>query len=168
MKKEEKKILDKYLETEERIKKQKDENNKELLNKYLTIAMKREDTVSNLERFERQQEFERQRKINKLLKKEKRLSDLQKQKTEINLKKKELSVNLANRKKELIGKANTILMSGEYNNVDEIFKKVFNEEELNTIYNHYSEENKEIKDENIEKNNNEENSGGFFTTQQQS
>ena len=59
-------------------------------------------------------------------------------------------------------------MSGEYSNVDEIFKKVFNEEELNTIYNHYSDEIKEIKDENIEKNNNEENSGGFFTTQQQS
>ena len=81
--------MDKYLETEERIKKQKDENDKEIFNKYLTIAMKREDTVSNLERFERQQEFERQRKINKLLKREKRLEDLQRQKTEINIKKKE-------------------------------------------------------------------------------
>ena len=111
--------------------------------------MKREDNVSNLERFERQQEFERQKKINKLLKKEKRLLDLQKQKTEINVKKKELSQSLSNRKKELIGKANTILMSGEYSNVDEIFKKVFNEEELNTIYNHYSEENKKIKDEKL-------------------
>ena len=159
-----KKILDRYLETEERIKKQKDENNKETLNKFLTIAMKREDTVSNLERFERQQEFERQKKINKLLNREKRLSNLQKQKTEISIKKKELSKNLANRKKELIGKANNILMSGEYNNVDEIFKKVFNEEELNTIYNHESAEDQKPKTEN---NNEENNGGGFFTTQQQ-
>ena len=62
------KILDKYLETEGRIKKQKDENTKDLLDKYLTVAMKREDTVSNLERFERQQEFEREQKIEKLKK----------------------------------------------------------------------------------------------------
>ena len=38
-----------------------------MLNKHLTIAMKREDTINNLERFEMQQEYERQRKINKLL-----------------------------------------------------------------------------------------------------
>ena len=126
--------------------------------------MKREDTMSNLERFERQQEFERQKKINKLLKREKRLSDLQKQKTEISIKKKELSKNLANRKKELIGKANSILMSGEYSNVDEIFKKVFNEEELNTIYNHESGEDQKQK---TEINKEENNDGGFFTTQQQ-
>jgi hypothetical protein len=157
-----KKILNKYFETEERIKKQKDENNKELLNRNLTIAMKREDTMNNLERFERQQEFERQRKINRLLKKDKKLSDLQKQKTEINIKKKELSKNLSNRKKELIGKANTILSSGEYNNVDEIFKKVFNEDELNTIYNKNNNEEKKGDNEKNE----EQKEGAFFTTQQ--
>ena len=156
-----KKILDKYFETEERIKKQKDENNKEIINKYLTIAMKREDTISNLERFERQQEFERQRKINRLIKREKKLSDLQRQKTEISTKKKELSKNLSNRKKVLIGKANTILQSGDYNNVDEIFKKVFNEEELNTIYNKNNNEEKEDEKE-INDNNN---TNAFFTTQ---
>ena len=51
-------------------KKQKDENDKELLNKYLTVAMKREDTVNNLERFERQQEFEREQKIDRIKKKD--------------------------------------------------------------------------------------------------
>ena len=150
--------MDKYLETEERIKKQKDENNKEVLNRYMTIAMKREDTLNNLERFERQQEYERQRKIDKLLKKDKKLSDLQKQKTEINLKKKELSKNLNNRKKILIGKANTILQSGEYNNVDEIFKKVFNEDELKEIYN------KNTTDEKNENNNVKNKTEEIFTT----
>ena len=150
--------MDKYLETEERIKKQKDENNKEVLYRYMTIAMKREDTLNNLERFERQQEYERQRKIDKLLKKDKKLSDLQKQKTEINLKKKELSKNLNNRKKILIGKANTILQSGEYNNVDEIFKKVFNEDELKEIYN------KNTTDEKNENNNVKNKTEEIFTT----
>ena len=161
-------ILDKYLETEDRIKKQKNENHKEMLNKYLTIAMKREDTVNNLERFERQQEFERQRKINRLLKKDKKLSELQKQKTEINVKKKELSQNLSNRKKELMKKANSILLSGEYNNVDEIFKKVFNEDELNAIYNNNNENidkaSKKEENNNTEKAN-DLNKDEFFTTQ---
>ena len=156
-----KKILDKYLETEERIKKQKAENDKEMLNKHLTIAMKREDTINNLERFEMQQEYERQRKINKLLKRDKKLSNLRNQKNEISNKKKELSKQLSNRKKELIGKANIILSSGEYNNVDEIFKKVFNEEELNIIYNKNNSEEKR----DISVKNNEDKKDGFFTTQ---
>ena len=86
------------METEERIKKQRDENNKELLNRYLTVAMKREDTVNNLERFERQKEFEREQKIDKLKKKDKRLSEIKRQKTEINIKKKQLNKSLSNRK----------------------------------------------------------------------
>ena len=162
------KILDKYLETEKRIKKQKDENDKELLNKYLTVAMKREDTVNNLERFERQQEFEREQKIDRIKKKDKRLSEIQRQKTEINIKKRQLSNSLSNRKKELVGKANNILSSGEYKNVDEIFKKVFNEDELNAIYNK-NDEKKEEKNENDEYNFDDENKndkGQFFTTQQ--
>ena len=44
--------------------------------------MKREDTVNNLERFERQQEFEREQKIDRIKKKDKRLSEIQRQKTE--------------------------------------------------------------------------------------
>ena len=159
------KILDKYLETEERIKKQRDENSKELLNRYLTVAMKREDTVNNLERFERQKEFEREQKIDKLKKRDKRLSEIKKQKTEINIRKKQLNKSLSNRKKELVGKANNILTSGEYNNVDEIFKRVFNEEELNAIYSR-NEENKNENDEYNFDEKEKDDKGQFFTTQQ--
>ena len=159
-------ILDKYLETEERIKKQRDENSKELLNKYLTVAMKREDTVNNLERFERQKEFEREQKIDKLKKKDLRLNEIKKQKTEINIRKKQLNQSLSNRKKELVGKANNILNSGEYKNVDEILQRVFNKDELNAIYSRNDEKKAE---ENNEYNNDEQNKddkGQFFTTQQ--
>ena len=46
--------------------------------------------------------------------------------------------------------------------MDEIFKKVFNEEELNAIYqNKENEKNEDKKDENKEE------GGGFFTTQAQ-
>ena len=163
--------MDKYLETEGRIKKQKDENSKELLNRYLTVAMKQEDIVNNLERFERQKEFEREQKIDQLKQKDKRLSEIRRQKTEINLKKRQLNKSLSNRKKELVGKANNILSSGEYKNVDEIFKKVFNEDELNVIYSK-TEEKKDEKNENNENNEynfdeeNKDDKGQFFTTQQ--
>ena len=103
-----------------------------------------------------------------MLKKDKKLSELQKQKTEINVKKKELSQNLSNRKKELMKKANSILLSGEYNNVDEIFKKVFNEDELNAIYNNNNENidkaSKKEENNNTEKAN-DLNKDEFFTTQ---
>lgn len=63
--------MDKYVLTEARIQKQKEENDKELMNKHLENAMKREDTIANLRRFERQKEFEREKKILTMIKKEK-------------------------------------------------------------------------------------------------
>ena len=53
-----------------------------------------------------------------------------------------MNKSLSNRKKELVGKANNILTSGEYNNVNEIFEKVFNKDELNIIKSR-NQENKE-------------------------
>lgn len=79
--------MDKYVLTEARIQKQKEENDKELMNKHLESAMKREDTIANLRRFERQKEFEREKKILTMIKKEKRLAEFKKQKTQINLQK---------------------------------------------------------------------------------
>jgi len=76
-----------------------------------------------------------------------------------------LNKSLSNRKKELVGKANNILTSGEYNNVDEIFKRVFNDEELNVIYNK-TEEKKDEKDEYNFDQENKNDKGQFFTTQQ--
>ena len=155
------KILSKYLETEERIKKQKDENNKELFKKYLENAMKREDNMDNLKRFERQKEFEREARIDQMLKRDKRLQELQRQKTQINIKKKQLNRQMSERKKSLIGKANNILLSGEYDNIDTIFKKVFNKDEYEIVQKNKSKE----KDINGNEKENNTKGNGFFTTQ---
>ena len=72
---------------------------------------------------------------------------------------------MSNRKKELVGKANNILSSGEYTSVDEIFKRVFNEEELNAIYNKSDEKNNENNEYNFD-DKNKDDKGQFFTTQQ--
>ena len=79
-----KKLIEKYIQSEEKIKKQKEDNDKELMNKYLTAAMKREDTVENLSRYERQQELERQKKVEKLEKRSEKLADMQREKQKIN------------------------------------------------------------------------------------
>ena len=53
----------------------------------------------------------------------------------------------------------------EYTSVDEIFKRVFNEEELNAIYNKSDEKNNENNEYNFD-DKNKDDKGQFFTTQQ--
>ena len=60
------KLIEKYTQSEEKIKKQKDDNDKVLMNKYLLAAIKRDDTAENLSRYERQKELEYKRKIEKI------------------------------------------------------------------------------------------------------
>lgn len=74
------KLIEKYTQSEEKIKKQKEDNDKVLMNKHLLAAIKRDDTAENLSRYERQQELERKRKVEKLEQRSKRLDDMQKEK----------------------------------------------------------------------------------------
>ena len=96
-----------------------------------------------------------------MLKRERRLQELQRQKTQINIKKKQLNRQMSERKKSLIGKANNILLSGEYDNIDTIFKKVFNKDEYEIVKKNKSKDNEA--DGNEKDNNTKGN--GFFTTQ---
>ena len=122
--------MTKYLKSEEKIKKQKKENEKKISEKFLELAIKREDTCKNLIRHERQQELERQKKLNFIDKRNERWIELQKQKDEINFQKKILSQNVSKRKIELLKKVRNILTSGNFQSKDDIYKKVFNDEEL--------------------------------------
>ena len=128
-----KKLIEKYTQSEEKIKKQKEENDKDLMNKYLTAAMKREDTIENLTRYERQQELERQKKIKKIELRDVKMADMQKEKEKINNQKRTLGNNLAERKKLLLDKVSSILSSGHYKSKEDIYKKVFNDDELQTL-----------------------------------
>ena len=73
----------------------------------------------------------------------------------------ELNSKISAPNKKLMAKANSILISSDYSDVNEIFKKVFNKEELDIINKNHSKEenNDDIKeDEDNEK-------VPFFTTQ---
>ena len=63
-------------------------------------------------------------------KRNERLINIQKQKEEINYKKRQLSQNVSKRKSELLKKAKIILTSGNFKSKDDIYQKVFNDEEL--------------------------------------
>ena len=127
------KLMDKYCRSEEKIKKQKKENEKRICQKYLEIAIKREDTSTNLIRCERQNELIRQLKLVSIDKRKEILNEIQKKKEEINNKKIEFSQNIVKRKSELLKKVKIILTNGNFKSKDDIYKQVFNEEELGFI-----------------------------------
>ena len=131
--KEEKKLIEKYTQSEEKIKKQKEDNDKNFMNKHLMNAIKREDTTENLNRYERKQELERQKKVQQLEERNERLEDMQREKERINKEKIIMGANLAERKKLLLDKVSNILSSGNYKNKEDIYKKVFNDDELQTL-----------------------------------
>ena len=77
-----------------------------------------------------------------------RLAKMKEERIKINEKKRKLNEDLQERKIILRNKVNNILESGNYKNKDDIYKKVFSEDELNEIKkNSPNEEEEEKKDE---------------------
>ena len=158
-----KKLIEKFSHSEERIKKQKEDNDKELTNKHLLAAMKREDTLDNLERFEKMREVKRLNQIKKIKQRNEQIENFHNEKERIKSTKKKLGTDLTLRKKSLKSKVSDILMNGKYKSKEDIYKQVFNEDELNTL------EQNNVINTNINKNgatmNNTRNEEGFFVTQ---
>ena len=155
-----KKLLEKFTNTAERIKKQKEENDKELINKNLLAAMKREDTIDNLERFEKMKEIKRLNQVKKIEQKNEQLENFHSERERIKSTKKQLSTNLTLRKKTLKSKVSSILLTGKYKSKEDIYKQVFNEDELNTLG--QNNDKKNIINTTM---NNTKNDEGFFLTQ---
>ena len=103
------------------------------MNKYLMAAMKREDTAENLTRYERQQELERQKKIKKIESRNEKMLDMQREKEKINNQKITLGNNLTERKRLLMNKVSNILTTGHFKTKEDIYRKVFNDEELQIL-----------------------------------
>ena len=167
-----KKLIEKYTRSEEKIKKQKEDNDKDLMNRYLIAAIKREDTAENLVRYERQQELERQRKVQKIELRNEKMADMQKEKEKINNQKIAMGNNLAERKKLLLDKVSNILSSGHYKTKEDIYRKVFNDDELQTlgyepnkIADSNESQNKKKNESNKQENKTSNNEDGFFLTQ---
>ena len=157
-----KKLIEKFSHSEERIKKQKENIDKEIINKHLLAAMKREDTLENLVRNENRREIKRLNQIQKINVKTEKFANFHNEKERIKSAKKKLGKDLTLRKKTLKDKVSSILNSGKYTSKEDIYKKVFNEDELNTINNN-NENNNDKKKANTM--NNTKHDDEFFITQ---
>ena len=167
-----KKLIEKYTRSEEKIQKQKEDNDKDLMNRYLLAAIKREDTAENLCRYERQQELERQKKVQKIELRNEKMADMQKEKEKINNQKRTMGNNLAERKKLLLDKVSNILSSGHYKTKEDIYRKVFNDDELQTLgyepnknADNNESQNKKKNESTKQENKTTNNEDGFFLTQ---
>ena len=121
--------------------------------------MKEEDINESLERFEKQQQYQKQKKIEEMEKRDKRLAKMKEDKIKINEKKKQLNEDLQARKITLRNKVSNILESGRYKNKNDIYQKVFSEEELNEIKKSNEDEVQSYKEEEEKKD------SDFFLTQ---
>ena len=121
--------------------------------------MKEEDINESLERFEKQQQYQKQKKIEEMEKRDKRLAKMKEDKIKINEKKKQLNEDLQARKIALRNKVTNILESGKYKDKNDIYQKVFSEEELNEIKKSNEDEVQSYKEEEEKKD------SDFFLTQ---
>jgi hypothetical protein len=99
------------------------------------------------------------------------MADMQRKKEKINNQKRTLGNNLAERKKLLLDKVSSILSTGHYKTKEDIYKKVFNDDELQTLgYNpnktiNTVNSNNERKKESSKNVDNDKDNDGFFLTQ---
>jgi len=103
------------------------------MNKHLDAANKREDTNDILSRYERLQELTRMRKVQQIEERNEKLEEMQREKERINTEKRILGNNLAERKKLLLSKVTNILTTGNFKTKEDIYRKVFNDEELEAL-----------------------------------
>jgi hypothetical protein len=127
------KLLEKFSSSEERIKKQKEENSKQLTDKYLLAAMKREDTLVNLQRFEKMREIKRNNRAKEIEERNEKLKNIHYEREKIKSAKKQMGVNLTLRKRKLKDIVTDIINNGKYKSKEDIYKKVFNDDELYTL-----------------------------------
>ena len=115
--------------------------------------------MDNLRRFEKLREIKRLNQVKKIKQRTEKFENFNNEKERIKSTKKQLGRDLSLRKKSLRDKVSSILNSGKYKSKEDIYKIVFNEEELNTIGQNINENKKAITM------NNTRNDEGLFLTQ---
>ena len=146
-----------------------------MTSKFLQQTIRQEDSNENVSRYEKQMEYAKQKKLEQIKERERRLAEMQRQKLEIAEEKRRLQEQLKERKEKMLKKVNEIIQSGNYKSKEEIYQKIFTEDELSelrrtSIYNsqydskYNTNMNTEEKSNSV-KENSQRISGGMFITQ---
>ena len=111
----------------------KKKNKKKLEEKLTQKAMRQEDNEANIARYNAQLEYKKQLKLEQIEQRQRRVAEMQRQKIEINELKRQQQEELRSRKAKMLIEVNQLLKSGEYKTREDIYKRVFNDDELKQI-----------------------------------
>jgi hypothetical protein len=149
-------LLEKLDKNEERIKKQKLEQEKKVLKKNNLLFMQREDRKIKIEQNERAKNFERELLLSQIQERMEKLQDIKKEKHQIEEKRKQIEKELVDEKEGMENRLQKIMKYDEYLTRDEILDYVFNDIKPNTKNKSklsVSRRNKEFEEKNISNNN---------------
>jgi hypothetical protein len=149
--------MSKIENTDERIKKQKLEQEHESQKKYNRIYMMREDRKIRVVQNEKIQNFERQQKMEKINERMERIEDMKREKYLLDEERRKIENEMNNKKVVMMDRLRKVMKSDEYFTKDEIIDYVFHDIKPNSHKNNENANaNKDEKKENNTPNDNKE------------
>ena len=130
-----KELLKKFTENEKKTEKQKEEKHRLMTERLFEKSIHREDNSYNVERYNKQLEYRKMLKLEEIEERQRRIAEIQRQKLEMAEAKRQQQEELKLRKTRMLSEVNILLRSGGYKSKEEIYQKVFSEEELREINN---------------------------------
>lgn len=143
-----KRLMSKIENTDERIKKQKLEQEHESQKKYNRIYMMREDRKIRVVQNEKIQNFERQQKMEKINERMERIEDMKREKYLLDEERRKIENEMNNKKVVMMDRLRKVMKSDEYFTKDEIIDYVFHDIKPNS---HKNDENNDNENGNKDK-----------------
>ena len=116
----------------EKILKQKELNNRETQERFIESSMKKEDIEDNLRMKERAKEFERIKKLAEIEERNKRVENIKQQKIKLYEERRKMNRSLEKDKEKLLLKFNEIMSQRGGKSKEDVMKKLFDEDILNS------------------------------------
>ena len=150
-----KRLMSKIENTDERIKKQKLEQEHESQKKYNRIYMMREDRKIRVVQNEKIQNFERKQKMEKINERMERIEDMKREKYLLDEERRKIENEMNNKKVVMMDRLRKVMKSDEHFTKDEIIDYVFHDIKPNSHKNNENNENENAKADKDEKKEND-------------
>ena len=144
-----KRLLSKIENTDERIKKQRQEQEQKCQKKYNKIFMMREDRKIRVVQNDKIQNFERLQKMEQINARMEKIEEMKREKNLLDEERRKMENEMNNKKEAMMGRLRKIIKSDEYFTKEEIIDYVFNDNKPN----HKNQNQNNINDEDNNKDN---------------
>ena len=125
---ERKKILLKIASSDDKIKKQRDVNNRLHMERYIESSMRKDDIEDNILEKEKAMEFRRLQRLYDLEEKNKRVEDMKLQKLELYEQRRKMNREMQKHKEKMLGKFDYLMKNSKSKTKEEIMKELFDED----------------------------------------